>query len=90
MRVRAPDGDRLAGGAEGGARCAGSATCASCNWPWIDDVVIACEKCGEEVRRIPEVGDAWLDAGIVPLSTLGWDNEQGSISGGYATGAAED
>ena len=57
--------------------------------PWIDDVVIACEKCGEEVRRIPEVGDAWLDAGIVPLSTLGWDNEQGSITGGYATGAAE-
>ena len=44
----------------------------------------------EEVRRIPEVGDAWLDAGIVPLSTLGWDNEQGSITGGYATGAAED
>ena len=25
-------------------------------------------------QRIPEVGDAWLDAGIVPLSTLGWQN----------------
>jgi isoleucyl-tRNA synthetase len=57
--------------------------------PWIDDVIIACEKCGEEVRRIPEVGDAWLDAGIVPLSTLGWDNEAGTIPRGYATGAAE-
>src|SRR5262245_15184827 len=57
--------------------------------PWIDDVVIVCEQCGEEVRRIPEVGDAWLDAGIVPLATLGWDNEQGYIPHGYATGAAE-
>ena len=52
--------------------------------PWIDDVVIACDKCGEEVTRVPEVGDAWLDAGIVPLSTLGWDNEAGYVPGGYA------
>jgi isoleucyl-tRNA synthetase len=57
--------------------------------PWIDQVVIACDRCGEEVHRVPEVGDAWLDAGIVPLSTLGWDNEAGTVPGGYATGAAE-
>jgi isoleucyl-tRNA synthetase len=56
--------------------------------PWIDDVVITCEQCGAEVSRIPEVGDAWLDAGIVPLSTLGWQNEH-AVPGGYATGAAE-
>ena len=37
---------------------------------------IACEQCGEEVRRIPEVGDVWLDAGIVPFSTLGWQNPE--------------
>jgi isoleucyl-tRNA synthetase len=55
--------------------------------PWIDDVTIRCESCDEEVRRIPEVGDAWLDAGIVPFSTLGWRNEEW-IRGGYATGAA--
>ena len=57
--------------------------------PWIDDVVISCASCGEEVTRVPEVGDAWLDAGIVPLSTLGWDNEKGFIPAGYANGAAE-
>jgi isoleucyl-tRNA synthetase len=56
--------------------------------PWIDEVPIRCERCGEEVRRIPEVGDAWLDAGIVPLSTLGWENPE-RIPGGYATGAAK-
>ena len=44
--------------------------------PWIDEVPIRCEDCGEEVARIPEVGDAWLDAGIVPLSTLGWQNPE--------------
>jgi isoleucyl-tRNA synthetase len=56
--------------------------------PWIDDVPIRCEQCGEEVRRVPEVGDAWLDAGIVPFSTLGWENPEWK-PGGYATGSAE-
>ena len=56
--------------------------------PWIDDVPIRCEQCGEEVRRIPEVGDVWLDAGIVPFSTLGWQNPE-YVPEGYATGAAK-
>jgi isoleucyl-tRNA synthetase len=55
--------------------------------PWIDEVVITCEQCGEEVRRIPEVGDVWLDAGIVPFSTLGWQSPEW-VEGGYATGAS--
>jgi isoleucyl-tRNA synthetase len=55
--------------------------------PWIDDVVIRCDSCDAEVRRIPEVGDAWLDAGIVPFSTLGWENSE-SLEGGFANGAA--
>jgi len=40
--------------------------------PWIDDVKVRCERCAAEVRRVPEVGDCWLDAGIVPYSTLGY------------------
>jgi isoleucyl-tRNA synthetase len=56
--------------------------------PWIDEVPISCESCGEEVRRIREVGDAWLDAGIVPLSTLGWQNPEW-VEHGYGTGAAK-
>ncbi|MFA5993085.1 MAG: isoleucine--tRNA ligase [Candidatus Pacearchaeota archaeon] len=39
--------------------------------PWIDEVKIKCSKCGKEVERIKDVGDAWLDAGIVPFSTIG-------------------
>jgi len=56
--------------------------------PWIDEVVISCEECGEEVRRIPEVGDVWLDAGIVPFSTLGWQSPEW-VEEGYATGASK-
>jgi isoleucyl-tRNA synthetase len=56
--------------------------------PWIDEVPIRCEACGEPVRRIPEVGDVWLDAGIVPFSTLGWESPE-LIPQGYATGAAK-
>jgi isoleucyl-tRNA synthetase len=55
--------------------------------PWIDGVRIRCESCDAEVERIPDVGDAWLDAGIVHFSTLGWRNPEW-IERGYATGAS--
>jgi isoleucyl-tRNA synthetase len=56
--------------------------------PWIDRVPIRCEQCGETVQRVTEVGDVWLDAGIVPFSTLGWESPEW-IPEGYATGAAK-
>ncbi len=37
--------------------------------PWIDDIQIKCD-CGQIVKRVPDVGDCWLDAGVVPFSTL--------------------
>jgi isoleucyl-tRNA synthetase len=57
--------------------------------PWVDRVTIRCDSCGHtELRRVEEVGDVWLDAGIVPFSTLGWQNPEW-VSKGNATGAAE-
>jgi isoleucyl-tRNA synthetase len=38
--------------------------------PWIDAVKITCPKCGQLVSRVPDVGNPWLDAGIVGLSTV--------------------
>ncbi len=38
--------------------------------PWVDRVKIKCAKCGGEASRIADVGNPWLDAGIVPFSTL--------------------
>lgn len=40
--------------------------------PFIDGVIIACDKCGGKMTRIPDVGNPWLDAGIVPFSTLSY------------------
>jgi len=38
--------------------------------PWVDNVKIKCQKCGEVISRIKDVGNPWLDAGIVPFSTM--------------------
>ena len=38
--------------------------------PYVDAVKIACPSCGAPVERIKDVGNPWLDAGIVPFSTL--------------------
>ena len=48
---------------------------ASPHRPWIDGVKIACSDCGEIVERIADVGNAWLDAGIVPFSTIGYKSD---------------
>jgi isoleucyl-tRNA synthetase len=40
--------------------------------PWIDEITITCPQCGNKVSRVAEVGDVWLDAGVVPFTTLGY------------------
>ena len=40
--------------------------------PWVDAVKLRCQNCGATVPRIPDVGNPWLDAGIVPFSTMGY------------------
>jgi isoleucyl-tRNA synthetase len=44
--------------------------------PYIDAVKIKCASCGETVSRIPDVGNPWLDAGIVPYSTLHYRDDR--------------
>jgi isoleucyl-tRNA synthetase len=36
--------------------------------PFIDEVVLRCEDCGGEMRRVPEVIDAWWDSGSMPFA----------------------
>jgi isoleucyl-tRNA synthetase len=38
--------------------------------PYVDAVVIKCSGCGKPVDRIRDVGNPWLDAGIVSFSTM--------------------
>ncbi|MGH2444492.1 MAG: isoleucine--tRNA ligase [Candidatus Limnocylindria bacterium] len=44
--------------------------------PWIDAIEIECRACGGVARRIADVGNPWLDAGIVALSTLKWNTDR--------------
>ncbi len=41
--------------------------------PWIDGVKIKSEKTGAILTRIEDVGNPWLDAGIVPFSTMNFN-----------------
>jgi len=43
--------------------------------PWVDAIKIKCDKCGRLMSRIPDVGNPWLDAGIVPYSTVKYKSD---------------
>ncbi len=36
--------------------------------PYVDDVTIRCEKCGKQMKRVPEVIDCWFDSGAMPFA----------------------
>jgi isoleucyl-tRNA synthetase len=40
--------------------------------PYIDAVTVKCAQCGGDMNRVRDVGNPWLDAGIVPFSTLSY------------------
>lgn len=44
--------------------------------PYLDAVKIKCEKCGALASRIEDVGNPWLDAGIVPFSTMRYSTDR--------------
>jgi isoleucyl-tRNA synthetase len=44
--------------------------------PWVDLIKIKNPKTGNLMSRIPDVGNPWLDAGIVPYSTMGYNTDR--------------
>jgi len=44
--------------------------------PWIDKIKIKHPKSGLIGTRVPDVGNPWLDAGIVPYSTLNYNSNK--------------
>ncbi len=38
--------------------------------PWVDRVVLKCDKCGGEMRREPFVTDCWLDSGMAHTASV--------------------
>ena len=44
--------------------------------PWIDLIKIKNPKTGNLMARVPDVGNPWLDAGIVPFSTMKYNTDR--------------
>ncbi len=44
--------------------------------PYVDAVTLTCPKCSGTMRRIPDVGNPWLDAGIVAFSTTKYNTDR--------------
>jgi isoleucyl-tRNA synthetase len=46
--------------------------------PYIDEVVLDCEKCGSEMRRVESVIDTWYDSGAMPFAQFHYpfENEE--------------
>ncbi len=36
--------------------------------PYIDEVILTCEDCGEPMRRVPDLIDVWWDSGCMPFA----------------------
>ncbi len=44
--------------------------------PFIDEIEIECSSCNARMKRIPDVGNPWLDAGIVAMSTIRYNTDK--------------
>ncbi|MFW9788824.1 MAG: class I tRNA ligase family protein [Candidatus Thorarchaeota archaeon] len=44
--------------------------------PFIDEIEIECSACKNRMKRIPDVGNPWLDAGIVGMSTMRYNSDR--------------
>jgi isoleucyl-tRNA synthetase len=62
----------VGGLAELGERAGQDLTTLDPHRPYVDDVVLPCESCGAESRRVPEVIDVWYDSGSMPFAQVGY------------------
>ncbi len=40
--------------------------------PYVDDITVPCQECGQQATRVPEVIDGWYDSGSMPFAALGY------------------
>ncbi len=40
--------------------------------PFIDTITLPCQKCGDVMKRVPEVLDTWFDSGSMPFAQRGY------------------
>lgn len=44
--------------------------------PYVDDITITCDQCGESATRVPEVIDCWYDSGAMPFAQWGYPHNE--------------
>ena len=49
--------------------------------PFVDDITISCEQCGEQASRVPEVIDCWYDSGAMPFAQFGYPHRNAELFG---------
>ncbi|MCL5436114.1 MAG: isoleucine--tRNA ligase [Patescibacteria group bacterium] len=47
--------------------------------PYVDEIKLKCEHCGEAMSRVPEVLDVWFDSGAMPYAQWHWPFENQEI-----------
>jgi isoleucyl-tRNA synthetase len=61
-------GERICAGSVADLRERGGEVPDDLHRPYIDEVALECESCGGEMRRVPELIDAWFDSGSMPFA----------------------
>ncbi len=51
-------------------------TVKSLNKPSCDKVTFKCKKCGNTMKRWPQVLDVWLDSGVMPFATMNYNDKK--------------
>ena len=44
--------------------------------PYVDEVEVKCDKCGQTIKRIPDVLDVWIDSGVAGWASLYYPEEK--------------
>ncbi len=44
--------------------------------PWIDEVWLKCEECGDWMKRVPDVLDVWWDSAVASWASLGYPKRE--------------
>lgn len=57
--------------------------------PYVDNIEIACEKCGAQMKRVKEVADVWFDSGSMPFAQDHFPFTKESKSGLYKVNQKE-
>ncbi len=44
--------------------------------PYIDKIILNCEKCKGKMKRVPDILDVWFDSGVAPWASLGYSRNK--------------